>query len=578
MRRWRLAVAATTVVVLGLTGCGSPSGNNPDGGGGGQIGTQTNALDPDAKGPAPEVPGAQQGGTVTVYSQSTPNTFDPTDIYFTDSNEIGKLFLRTPTQFAFRGGNAVLVPDLTDLGTVSDDNLTWTFKMKPGLKYEDGTEIKVEDLAYSIKRSFAHDLYSDGPTYQLIYFKDGETYKGPYESGDNYSGVETPDATTLVIHLARPFSDLPFYMTFPMFAPIPQAKDTKENYQNKPLASGPYKFESFTPGTELKLVKNSNWDTNSDPVRHQYPDEWVFKWTADDVVTQQQVLNSNGPDAAAINYGNLDASLIPQLTGDKRAQLLEGPAPCTIVYQMDTRKIPLDVRKAIAKAHPYDAVHTAAGLNDFVAERASTILPPSVQGYKAYEPFPDLTGKGNGDPAGAKAMLEAAGKLGFELTWYYDNTLPIPQQITQVRIDAYKAAGFDPKPIGVTTAELRARLADYDAPVNMGQSPGGWCSDWPTGGSWFPVLFQTHSIADGSSWGMLSDAALDKKIDDISALPATEQTAKWSELDKEVMGMYIALPRYYSKNANIIGTRIGGAETDPTMGMPFFNNIFVKSP
>jgi hypothetical protein len=44
------------------------------------------------------------------------------------------------------------------------------------------------------------------------------------------------------------------------------------------------------------------------------------------------------------------------------------------------------------------------------------------------------------------------------------------------------------------------------------------------------------------------------------------------------MGMYIALPRYYSKNANIIGTRIGGAETDPTMGMPFFNNIFVKSP
>ena len=46
-------------------------------------------------------------------------------------------------------------------------------------------------------------------------------------------------------------------MTFPMFTPIPKAKDTKENYQNKPLATGPYKFDSFTPGTELKLVKNT---------------------------------------------------------------------------------------------------------------------------------------------------------------------------------------------------------------------------------------------------------------------------------------------------------------------------------
>jgi len=574
----RTTLVAAVAVTLAVAGCSSPSANNNgQGGNSSDIATATNALDPDAKGPAPEVPGAKKGGTITVYSQSTPNTFDPTDIYYVDANEIGKLIFRTPSQFALRNGKPVLVPDVTDLGKVSDDKLTWTFKMRAGIKYADGTEVKVDDLAYAIKRSFAHDVYANGPTYQLTYFKDGDKYKGPYTSGDTYAGVETPDATTLIIHLARPFSDLPFYLTFPAFSPMQKAKDTKDNYKNAPIATGPYQFDQFTPGTELTLKKNPNWVASTDPVRHQYPDAWDFKWGGDDVKVQQQVLNSNGPDAASINYGNIDASLIPQLNGDKAKQLLRGDSPCTIVTQMDTRKIPIEVRKAIAKAFPYDAWAKAAGLNDFISQPASTIMPPSVPGYTKYAAVPDLTGTGAGDPAAAKKMLTDAGKLGFALSWFYDNTKPIPQQTTQVRKDALTAAGFTVNPIGVPTAQLRSKVSDYDAAVNMGQSPAGWCSDWPSGGSWFPVLFQSHSITDGSSWGMLSDKALDKQIDDTANLPADQATAKWAALDKQIMGMYVALPLYYDKMAVVMGTAIGGAEGDGTMGMPFFVNMFVKS-
>lgn len=133
------------------------------------------------------------------------------------------------------------------------------------------------------------------------------------------------------------------------------------------------------------------------------------------------------------------------------------------------------------------------------------------------------------------------------------------------------------KPIGIATAEVRQKTSDYDAPVNLGQAPAGWCSDWPTGGSWFPVLFETHSVVDGQSFGMLGDAALDKQIDAVAELPADQATAKWGELDKQIMGLYAVLPRYYSKIANVIGTAIGGAEADGTFGMPFFQNMFVKS-
>ncbi len=577
MRRLKTTIAVAAVTAVAVVGCSSPSSKSGDqNNGNSAITGQVKTVDPDAKGPAPEVPGAKKGGTLTVYSQSTPNTFDPTDIYYVDSNEIGRLMFRTPTQIKLDKGKPVLVPDLMDLGTPSADGLTWTFKTKGTAKYEDGTEVKIEDYAYAIKRSFAHDVFSNGPTYQMQYFKDGDKYKGPYTGGLDYAGVATEGTDTLKILLSKPFPDLPFYTTFPMFSPIPQAKDTKDNYKNKWLSTGPYMIDTYTPGTELKLKKNPNWDANTDPVRHQYADAWDFKWGVEDVANQKQVLASVGADATSINYANVDASLVPDLTGDKKSQLVQGDSPCTIVLQLDTRKIPLEVRKAIAKAYPSDQIYTAAGLTDLVAEPASTIMPPSVAGYKKYTPLPDLTGTGKGDPVEAKKMLEAAGKVGFELSYYYDNTKPLSQQTSQIRKEALEKAGFKVKPIGVATAELRSKVSDYDAPVNMGQSPAGWCSDWPTGSSWFPVLFQTHSIADGSSWGMLQDAALDKEIDEVAKLPAEQAAPKWAALDEKIMGMYIAIPRYYDKMAIVVGTGVGGAVGDGTLGMPFFLNIFVK--
>jgi len=579
-RRFTLALAATAALAVGLAGCSSPSSNidgPPPADSSAGAGRQQQTIDKDARGPAPDVAGAKKGGNISVYAESSPMSFDPTDIYsYTDSREIGKLLFRTPTQFAIRNGKPVLVPDLTDVGTVSADKLSWTFKMQPGIKFEDGAPVTVDDLAYSIKRSFAHDVYVSGPTYQLQYFKNGNKYKGPYASGETYSGVETQGTDTLVIHLAKPFSDLPFYLTFPAFTPIPKAKDNRQDYQNHPVATGPYMFDTYSAGSELKLKKNPNWDANTDAVRHQYAETWDFKWGANHIETQLRVLLSNGPYAQSISYDNIDASLIPQLSGNKRAQLVQGDSPCTYAFPLDTRKIPLEVRKAIATAYPYDPIYKAAGLNDYTAEKASTILPPSVPGHTKYTPLPYLNGAGNGDPAAAKQMLTRAGKLGFELSWYFDNIQLIPQQISNIRRQAMEAAGFKVKTIGVATADLRTKISDYDAPVNTGQAPAGWCSDWPTGGSWFPMLFESHSVADGFSWGMLSDKSLDAEIDATADLPTDQATSKWAALDQKILGLYIALPRYYPKMAVISGTDVGGAEGDPTAGEPFYVNMYVK--
>ncbi len=138
---------------------------------------------------------------------------------------------------------------------------------------------------------------------------------------------------------------------------------------------------------------------------------------------------------------------------------------------------------------------------------------------------------------------------------------------------ALTAAGFTAKPVGVPTAELRARIGDYDAPVNLGQSPRGWCSDWPTGTSWFPVLFRSRSVEQGKSWGQLQDPALDARIDAVAAMPGDRAAAEWGAVDKEIMDRYVAIPFYYDKMAIVIGRNVGHVPGDSTMGLPFFPDM-----
>ncbi|WP_112240134.1 ABC transporter substrate-binding protein [Kribbella monticola] len=584
--QWKRITAVAATVMLAAVACGSPSSNNNSGGGKVQEGTtQEKATDPTAKGPAAEIDGAKKGGTVTILSDVTPDTFDPTNIYYVDGNQIGKLFYRALTQYKLdeKTGKPVLVPDLAeDLGTKSADGLTWTFKLKQGIKYSDGSLVKAEDYAYSIKRSFAHELYDSGPTYQIQFFKDGEKYKGPYAAGgDNYSGVETPDQNTLVIHLAKKFDDLPFYAAFPLFTPIPKSKDTQKNYEQKPLATGPYMVQSYNAGTSLNLVKNPNWDPNTDPVRHQYVDGYNFKFSQDLIKAQRQVLASNGPDANALSYSNLDTSLLPEVKD--QSQLVKGDGPCTITLPMDTRKIPFEVRKLVAAAYPYDAWRKVAGLNSNDSPPASTILPRAVPGFEKYE-LPGLngTGKGAQDPAVAadvKAKLAALGKSNFELSQYYSIDDKISTQVFQLRKQVFEAAGFKYKGIGVAKAKIRTYTGDQNAPVNIGKTPAGWCSDWPSGTSWFPVLFKSDAIALGNSIGQLQDKTLDAEIDRVTALDPNAQLKEWGKIDKMILEKYLpAIPLYYSASDFPIGKNLGHVINDVTQGMPEFTSIYVKQP
>src|SRR6185437_13474847 len=269
-----IAGSAAFALVLSACGGGGSSGTNGSGGNKGASGFNagvTGIVNPSDK----------KGGTLKMANNDDADSYDPARSYyawvwnFEKSFYVRTLVTNTPKP----GKDGVLLqPDLAQaMPEISPDKLTYTFKLKQGLKFEDGSPITSKDIKYGIERVFAQDVLSGGPTYLIDFLDQGQNYPGPYKDTDpnklGLKSVETPDDSTIVFHLKEPFGDFPYLLAMPGSGPVPKDKDTGERYNNKPVSSGPYKFQSIEVGKKVVLVRNENWDPATDPNRKALPDE-----------------------------------------------------------------------------------------------------------------------------------------------------------------------------------------------------------------------------------------------------------------------------------------------------------------
>ncbi|MDV3222862.1 ABC transporter substrate-binding protein [Intrasporangium sp.] len=583
--RWTRVLTVGVVALLALVAaCGAPSPSEPTDpipGDRGRVESAGSGMLPDAKGPAPAVPGAKRGGVLSVPSSSTPGNFDPSDQYSTDTITILGLTHRSLTAYSHRDGRSVLVPDLaTDLGKVSEDGLTWTFRLKDGITYEDGSPVTAQDVVFALKRSFDPDLAGNAPTYQRDFFTGGAQYQGPYRGDPDWKGVEAPDDRTVVIHLEKRFESMPYFATYPQFSPIPEAKDTKQDYTSHPLATGPYKFKSYTPGSELILERNEHWDAVTDPARNDYLDGYHFTFGVEDVEAQTAILASEGAGATSLNWGPIDSSLVEQVEDEKRDQFVEGPSACVYVVNLDTRKIPLEIRRAIAVAYPFDSIRAAGGESTHTYTPGTTFIPPQVPGWLDYQGVEGFDGTGDGDAEMARRMLAEQGYgpgKPFELSYFYDNDSAAAQRVNVVRKQKLEDAGFKVLDKGVPAAERRRLAGTLDAPINMLQSPAGWCLDWPAADSIFPAMVSSFAVSQGStSWGNLSEAKVDAEIKRIQALPIADQGTEWATFDKWLFENYLpAIPYQYDKGNAVFGTKVRNVINDPNHGKPVMTQIWI---
>ncbi len=165
MRRSKPFAALVGAAMFALAACGGSNGDNASDTKGDDFEKAITgvALNPDAKGPAPEIEGAVAGGTITVYvpSDPGPTSMDPTDGWSVLGNSLQQaLTHRSLTQYARNPetGEMSLVPDLaTDLGRANDDFTEWTFTIRDDVKWETGAPITAEEVAWGIQRSLDSD-------------------------------------------------------------------------------------------------------------------------------------------------------------------------------------------------------------------------------------------------------------------------------------------------------------------------------------------------------------------------------------------------------------------------------------
>ena len=581
MRLKKSAVAVmATASLLALAACGGGGDDNPDevvptqeAGGGAGAGKA-----PDLEGPRAVPEDAAEGGTATVLSSVVPFTFDPTRAYYVDSTAIMNLVTRALTQYVYdpETEDMVLAPDMaTDLGRPNEDNTEWTFTLRDGLKYEDGTDVKAEDVAYAVSRSFAIEELPDGPTYQLTFFQDGDTYKGPYKDKSPYQGVEV-NGQDITIKMSRPFPEMDYFASFPVFTGIPQAKDTKEEYGNHPLATGPYMFEDYKPGSSLTLVKNPNWDPATDPGRIQSVDTWEFKFGEDTAKIENTILSDTGEGQTTMSYDSVTPPTYKKVTQEAPDRLVVGTSPCTYMWYIDMTKVTdINVRKAIGYAYPYVDAWKAAGLIVGLTRIPGTsILPPGTAGRVEY----DVLGIGGQetDPEKAKELLTEANAMGYEIKFLYATDDPLSVAGKDQVVKGLEAGGFTATPIASTAEKIREARSDYDSPINVRSS--GWCSDWPSGGSWFPAQW------DGALVGLegmpnpanFKEADADAKQKEILDGSADDAPAAWGEFDKFIMETYYpAVVTGYDGVAIIRGSKIGGMYNDAVRGMPTFADMYI---
>ena len=268
-RRSRLAFAACAVAAgLTLAACSSGGGTSSTGSSsGGSSASGSNAAF-NAGVTKVVNPSTKKGGTLTFALSSTPDSFDPGNTYYAWTFDMTRLWatpLVTYKSCPGACGNTLVPGIATSLGTVSDNGLVWTYHLKPGLKFEDGTPVTSADVKYAVERTYDRSVLANGPTYFSVLLANPK-YPGPYkDKTGNQTSITTPDASTIQFHLQSPFPDFNYVASLPQTAPVPQSKDTGSNYQLHPLSTGPYMFQSYQVNKQATLVPNPNWTPNEDP-------------------------------------------------------------------------------------------------------------------------------------------------------------------------------------------------------------------------------------------------------------------------------------------------------------------------
>ncbi|MGZ0145421.1 ABC transporter substrate-binding protein [Kribbella sp. WER1] len=560
--RWNRITTATAVsaaVALSLVACGGPKakpgGSASEGGG----------ATPEYNAAVGKVfnPSDKKGGTLRMAITQLWDSTDPGDTYYGLSWNLVRNYVRPLMTFAAKPGaeGAKPVPDLAEApGVPSDGAKTWTYKIRKGIKFEDGTPVTSKDVKYAVARSLDKVTLPNGPTYFNDFLLDipkgYSVYKDPTLAGVA-KAIETPDDYTIVFHLNKPFASFDYFAQLPSTAPVPQKKDTGAKYKEHPIATGPYKFESYNANSGLSLVRNDQYDPATDPDsgRKALPDKITVAFNVEGTDIDNRLL-AGDLDVDIAGTGVQPETQAKILADPKlKAHADNVPAPRLNFTVLNSQVAPLDnvhCRKAVLYAADHEGYQRAYG-GPIGGDIATNLMPPSVSGSEQFDDYGFKTDK-NGNVDKAKQELQQCGQPnGFAMNIAYRADRAKEKAVAETLQQSLKRVGINlttkPYPTGDYT-KLYAGKPAFAKANKLGLIVYSWGADWNDGFGFLSQIVDSRVIRDagGNTNLGIRIPEVDTMID--QALKTTDETARnkiWVDIDKKVMEQAAALPGIWAK-------------------------------
>ena len=503
--------------------------------------------------------GKKKADGITVQIGPNPETLDPALNSAVDGGNM--LITLFETLLIIDQDNKVQ-PGQAEKYEVSPDGLTWTFTMRDGLKWSDGTELNAKDFEYTFKRIADTNVaapYAETVIGMIEGYKDAIDSKNP----EKLNVKASDDGKTLTVKLAYPCSYFDKIVAFGTMSPVQKATVEKngDSWATKPetyVCNGPYTITEWTPSEKIVCKKNEN-----------YKGGWDSSKIVNDKLTFLLLEDSSASYTAytggtAQLIKDVPTEEIPTLKKDKKDEFNVDPILGTYYLSMNLNKAPFNnknVRKALSLAIDRDYVAntvmqgTYTPAYNYVGTGVDDVDPgkflensKAANGGKTYisEDY-----KANLEEA-KKALAEAGypeGK-GFPTITYSTNDTGYHKALAEYLQQVYKDLGITMNIDIVDWSSFtpKRRAGEYEMARN------GWVMDYNDASNMIELFTSTN----GNNDGKYNNPAFDKAMNDSKVADKTAHFAALHEAEKIVSEDYGFIPVAYYNDFWLQSTSLKG--------------------
>lgn len=507
---------------------------------------------------------AVKGGEIQIDMSSDFSHLDPAMCYDFGCYEVVPQFYNR--LITYKPDSTDLMGDAAESYNISDDGLTYTFKLKKGLKFWNGTDVTAQSFIDEFKRILDPKVGSPAEAF-LDPIVEGSTAFNKGKAKE-ISGITAPDPYTLVIKLTKPQGVFLDVLAMPFFSAIDQKYVDSigdKEFDHKPMGSGPWKMESYDIGKQMVLAKNADYYDKSKPKL----DKITITFEKN---TQSSALKFKQGKTAFIGWNQaIDSASFIQFNSDpKYKNMLQKQTLVSTYYLALNNKVkPFDnvkVRQAVNYAIDKEKL---VKLQNGRAKVADQILPPDMPGYDKNLPD-DLKYTYNVDKA-KELMKEAGYANGFKTTLLTTSSDESTKEAESIQSDL-KKIGID--------VEIRplsgASYSDGARSLKYGIVSTAWFQDYPDPSDFLDVLLNGNQIP-ANNWAAYNNPQVNKELNAAAGLsPGQKRWDTYTKIQEEIMKDAPWVPLYTPVRYSIVQPWVKGFYMHPVWMDPLDNISITK--